>query len=230
MQGILVNIEGTDCSGKGTQTELLLNRLKEEGYKVCKLSFPMYDTPTGKIVGGPYLGKHSICDGYFKEGAANVDAKVASLYFAADRYYNSYKIREAIDDNDVVILDRYTDSNMAHQGGKIKDYNERIKMYKWLDTLEYGLLNLPKPDLTIFLYMPHKYAEILKKDRTEIDEHESSEDHLINAEKAYIEISNMYKYKTINCISNDSIRTIEDINNEVYGILNEYMNIKKKQH
>lgn len=230
MQSFLVNIEGTDCSGKGTQTELLLNRLREEGYKVCKLSFPMYDTPTGKIVGGPYLGKHSICDGYFKEGASNVDAKVAALYFAADRYYNSYKIREALSQNDVVILDRYTDSNMAHQGGKIASYDERMKMYKWLDALEYGLLELPKPNLTIFLYMPYKFSVILKKDRKEIDEHESNEEHLRNAEKAYIEISQMYGYKTINCVHNDSIRTINDINDEVYGILKGYINEKKNQY
>lgn len=230
MQGELITIEGTDCSGKGTQTDLLLERLTNEGYKVCKLSFPMYDTPTGKIVGGPYLGKQSICAGFFNEGAANVNAKVSSLYFAADRYYNSNKIREALKENDVVILDRYTGSNMAHQGGKIEDYNERMKMYKWLDSLEYGLLELPKPNLTIFLYMPHKYAEILKKGRSEIDEHESNEKHLINAEKAYMEIANMYNYDTINCIKNNSIRTREDINNEVYDVLNNYINTKKNQY
>ena len=64
--GKLIVIEGTDCSGKGTQSELLFKRLESEKKKVVKLSFPMYDTPTGKIVGGPYLGKESICKGWFK--------------------------------------------------------------------------------------------------------------------------------------------------------------------
>ena len=54
--GKLIIIEGTDCSGKATQSEKLYQKLIEDGYKVYKTSFPMYDTPTGKIVGGPYLG------------------------------------------------------------------------------------------------------------------------------------------------------------------------------
>ena len=67
MRGKLIVIEGTDCSGKETQTNILMDRLKKEGYPVVKFSFPMYDTPTGKIVGGPYLGKEYICDGWFPE-------------------------------------------------------------------------------------------------------------------------------------------------------------------
>jgi len=224
MRGILITVEGTDCSGKKTQTEMLLNRLINDGYKVRKLSFPMYDTPTGKIVGGPYLGKQSISNGYFEEGASNVDAKVASLYFAADRYYNLSKVNDALEENDIVLLDRYVGSNMAHQGGKIKDLEERKKIYEWLDNLEYNSLKLPKPDLTIFLYMPYKYSSILKLERTEIDEHESSEEHLLNAEKAYIEISNIYKYKTVNCVKEDNIRTKKDINDEVYNIIKSYIN------
>lgn len=224
MKGILITVEGTDCSGKKTQTEMLLNRLINDGYKVKKLSFPMYDTPTGKIVGGPYLGKQSISNGYFEEGASNVDAKVASLYFAADRYYNLSKVNDALEENDIVLLDRYVGSNMAHQGGKIKDSEERKKIYDWLDNLEYNSLKLPKPDLTIFLYMPYKYSSILKLERTEIDEHESSEEHLLNAEKAYLEISNIYGYKTVNCIKEDNIRTKNDINDEVYNIIKSYIN------
>ena len=87
-KGKLIVIEGTDCSGKGTQSELLYQKLVSDGLNVYKTSFPMYDTPTGKIIGGPYLGKEHICLGWFKEGANNVPAKVASLYYAADRLYN----------------------------------------------------------------------------------------------------------------------------------------------
>ncbi|MBQ8234327.1 MAG: thymidylate kinase, partial [Bacilli bacterium] len=60
MRGKLIVIEGTDCSGKETQTNLLIEKLKNDGYNTYKFSFPMYDTPTGKIVGGPYLGKEYI--------------------------------------------------------------------------------------------------------------------------------------------------------------------------
>ena len=92
MRGKLIVIEGTDCSGKETQTNLLLKKLNSEGIKVEKFSFPNYQSPTGKIIGGPYLGKEYICDCWFSEGATKVDPKVASLYYAADRKYNIHKI------------------------------------------------------------------------------------------------------------------------------------------
>ena len=65
----------------------------------------MYDTPTGKIIGGPYLGKSYICDGWFPETAPNVDPKVSSLYYAADRKYNIHKVLDAINAGYNVILE-----------------------------------------------------------------------------------------------------------------------------
>ena len=154
MKGKIIVIEGTDCSGKETQTSLLVQRLRREGRKIERLSFPDYDSPTGKIVGGPYLGKKYICDGFFPEGAASVDPKVAALYYAADRRYHRQEIIDLLDQGIDVVLDRYVESNMGHQGGKIFDKEERLKLYEDLANLEYGFLELPKPDLTIFLYVP----------------------------------------------------------------------------
>ena len=94
MSGKIIVIEGTDCSGKETQAKLLEKRLNDLGKKSINFSFPMYDTPTGKIVGGSYLGKKEIGDSLFKEGAINVDPYVGCLYYAADRKYNMKKIEE----------------------------------------------------------------------------------------------------------------------------------------
>lgn len=215
--GKLIIIEGTDCSGKGTQSQILLDNLQKDGYKVVEMSFPMYDTPTGKIVGGPYLGKESICKGWFLEGANNVPAKVASLYYAADRLYNIDIIKKYLDDDYIVILDRYVTSNMGHQAGKIKDKNERLEMFKWLEKLEYDLLELPRPNIGIFLHMPYEYSKELQKNRSELDEHEKSTDNIINAEKAYIEMAELFNFIKIECIKDKKIRTIEDISKEVYN-------------
>ena len=141
MKGKLIVIEGTDCSGKETQTKLLVEKLEKLNKKCVRFSFPNYDSPTGKIVGGPYLGKSYICKGWFNEGAINVDPKVSSLYYAADRKYNIGKIEEMLNQGINVILDRYIYSNLAHQGGKIKDNEERIKMYKWLEKWSLIYLN-----------------------------------------------------------------------------------------
>ena len=64
MKGKIIVVEGTDCSGKETQTSLLVQRLRRSGRKIERLSFPAYDTPTGRIVGGAYLGKKHLGEGY----------------------------------------------------------------------------------------------------------------------------------------------------------------------
>ena len=101
---------------------------------------------------------------------------------------------------------------MAHQSGKIDNKVERLKLIKWIDKLEYELLELPKPDQTIFLHVPYEYAKELKKNRTSLDEHEKNQDHLKNAEKAYLELAELYNWEKIECIKDNNIIPIEEIN------------------
>ena len=224
-KGKIIVIEGTDCSGKETQSKLLEKRLINEKKKCVRFSFPMYDSPTGRIVGGAYLGKPEIGPSFFEEGAVNVDPHVVCLYYAADRKYNMAEIEKYIKKGYYVILDRYTTSNLAHQGSKIKDDDERFNMYQWIDKLEYWLLKLPKPDTTIFLHVPFENTLELRKNRVFIDEHEKSEEHLKNAEHAYVELSELYHWDKIECIRDGKLRSIEDINDEIYEIVT-----KKKNH
>ena len=218
MKGKLIVIEGTDCSGKETQSNLLIEKLKKESIRIEKFSFPNYSSPTGKIIGGPYLGKKYICDGWFPEGAPNVDPKVSALFYAADRLYNIDKINFLLENGVNVILDRYVFSNMAHQGGKIEDEKERNEMYEWLENLEFNLLNLPKPDIGVFLHMPFECSLELKKNRDEeLDQNELDKNHLINAEKAYKEVAKKYDFYTIECNEKERIKTIEEINEDLYN-------------
>ena len=217
MKGKLIVIEGTDCSGKETQSNLLIEKLKKENIRIEKFSFPNYNSPTGKIIGGPYLGKSYICEGWFEEGAPNVDPKVSALYYAADRLYNIDKIKFLLENGVNVILDRYVFSNMAHQGGKIGNEKERNEMYEWLENLEFNLLNLPKPDIGLFLHMPFECSLELKKNREEeLDQNEKDKNHLINAENAYKEVAKKYDFYTIECNEGSRIKTIEEINKTLY--------------
>ncbi len=225
MMGKLIVIEGTDCSGKETQTDLLIKKLLKDNIPIVKFSFPNYDSPTGRIIAGPYLGKEYIGESWFTEGAANVEPKVASLYFAADRLYNITKINQLLANGKNVLLDRYAFSNMGHQASKILNKEERFKMYEWLENLEFNLLELPRPDIGVFLHLPYEHACLLKKNRQEKpDGHEISEQHLRNAEKAYIEIAEKYHFDTINCYEDDKIRTIADINEELYELVFDKIN------
>lgn len=216
MKNKIITIEGTDCSGKQTQSDLLVKKLAEKNIPIYKTSFPNYDTPTGRIIGECCLGK-KIGHSFFPEESANVDPKVMGLYYAADRLYNISKIEEALKEQSV-ILDRYVDSNLAHQGGKVQDETERIKTYEFFEKLEYDLLNLPKPDIKVLLYLPHEYSYVLRKNRVNeaLDEVERNEQYLINGERAYLEVAKRHNYKIINCVKDKEIRTIEDINEELF--------------
>ena len=166
----LIVIEGTDCSGKKTQTKLLKDHLEKDNISVEYFSFPNYNSPTGKIIENPYLGKYE--KSYFKEDILKIDPKVSSLYFAADRRYHLEKIKNTLEKN-IVILDRYVDSNMAYQGSRL-DRKNRIEMYHWLEKLEYDLLELPRPNLTIFLYVPLQYMRQLSQNREKLDNYEKN--------------------------------------------------------
>lgn len=273
-KGKLIVIEGTDCSGKETQSKKLIERLNDEGIKTIYFSYPNYKSPTGKIVGLPYLGKpylaeelikehaksikahlkktypdifsaamveltlatliEKISKGWFPEGAPSVDPKISSLYYTADRGYNTPYVNEMLETGTNIILDRYVYSNMAHQGGKLDTEALRREMYEWLYKLEFGMMNLPESDVKLFLHMPTDYAMLLKAGRKEAaDEHESDPNHLKSAERAYIEVANIYGFDTIECTRQqeeiatfDNIKTPDEISEEVYDVVKRKLVLK----
>lgn len=214
---MLICIEGVDCSGKETQSKLLAQALIKEGKSVARFSFPFYETATGKIIANQYLGKHE--QSLFNEGAVNVDPTVASLYYAADRKYNLPIIQKALKEHDVVILDRYVYSNMAHQGCKLSRV-EREKFFNFIESLEFKLLSLPVPDLTIFLYLPLELTSKLKREREELpDGHEQDETYLARAEETYLSLAQKFDFKQINCSQSGNILSKEDIAEKVLALV-----------
>lgn len=218
MAGKIIVIEGTECSGKETQSKLLEQNLQKMGKECIRFEFPMYDTPTGKIVGRDYLGKKEMGESLFTEGSMNVDPHVVCLYYAADRKYNLSKIEEYIKKDYYVILDRYTTSNLAHQGSKIQDKDNRFDMYQWIDKLEYWLLQLPKPDKTIFLHVPFETALTI---RTNKEGKETSEESLKRAEEAYLELTELYNWDKIECVQNKTLKSIDEIQQEILNKIEE---------
>ncbi len=224
-KGKLIVIEGTDCSGKQTQSDLLIESLKQKNIPVEKYCFPNYDSPTGKIIAGPYLGKEGYGAPLFPEGASNVDPRVASLFYAADRKYNIKQITDKLDAGINVVVDRYVDSNFAHQGAKAADDFEREKTFHFLEVLEYDLLQLPKPDITIFLHMPAKVAKVLQQTRKEKpDQHEMDEQFLERSENTYLNLCYRHNYIKVSCVNENGLRSIEDIHQEVLSRVLEKLN------
>ena len=219
MKGKLIVIEGTDCSGKETQSNLLVKYLNDNGIKTKKFAFPNYNSPTGKIIAGPYLGKEGYLPPLFNEGASNVDPYCSCLLYAMDRKYNIKEIEDSLNEGYNVVLDRYIESNMAHQASKL-DENKREHMFTFIEKLEYDLLKLPKGDIKILLHMPIWAGNVLKKDRPEsADQHESDEQYLINSEKTYMTLAKRNNFNVIECTDGNTILTIEQISQNLCSLV-----------
>ena len=218
--GRLIAIDGVDASGKQTHTELLAEYFEKKGYKVKKLSFPMYDKPTSTLV-KMYLS------GELGKTADDVDAYCASTLFAADRFasFRSDWQKDYEDADTLIIADRYVSSNMIHQAGKIADLSEKEKFLDWLADFEFRLYKLPEPDITIFLDMPPEYGRILMQGRDNkfsgektLDIHESDFSYLEKSYQNAKYVSEKFGWKHVLCVKDETIRTIEDIQEEIIKI------------
>lgn len=220
MNGKLIIIEsGSDASGKATQSEELLKKLTADGYNVRKVEYPNYKSESSTLV-KMYLR------GDFGKHADDVDAYIASTFFTADRYA-SFKTEweEFYRSGGIVIADRYTTSNMVHQASKM-EIEERDKYLDWLEDYEYNLFKIPRPDEVIFLNVPVDYSIKLMENRKnkftgedEKDIHESDKNYLKKTYNNSLYIADKYNWKRVECVENEQLRTIEDISNEIYGIV-----------
>ena len=141
--GYLVAIEGIDGSGKGTQAKRLLARLKAGGLRSALLSFPRYDaTFFGKKVGEYLNGAYG--------PLGQVHPFFAALLFAGDRFESRALLADELAANDVVVLDRYVASNIAHQAARLESA-ERKRLIEAIEHLEFELYQVPRPDLVVLL-------------------------------------------------------------------------------
>ena len=215
-------IDGTDGSGKGTQMRLVVQRLKEEGYDILEADFPQYGQKSAALVEEYLNGKFG--------GAEEVDAYQASIFYACDRFAASKKMKEHLAKGGIIISNRYVSSNQIHQSGKIKDSEELDKFLDWLDNLEFGIFQIPKPDKVFFLNMPYLIGQKLvgkKGERQYVeggkthDIHEASDSHLKDAYKRACQLVEKYDYwREVKCVPDGvNIRSIEDINDEIYNLI-----------
>jgi len=210
---MLIAFEGIDGSGKGTHAELLRRNLVASGTSCALYSFPCYATTFFGAEVGKYLnGKYGTL--------STVPVEFASLLYAGDRFEMRDELIRALEENDVVICDRYTPSNLAHQAGKTSG-KKRHTTIDWIERVEYEIFKMPRPDLVIWLDMPVGIAQsfvLQKKLRSytskQQDLHEESKTYLVNVRKTYSELSVRPGWYRINCGARRS-RRIEDIHGEI---------------
>ncbi len=189
-KGRLVALCGIDGSGKTTQAELLARRVGDAGHTVEVISFPRYEEGFFGDLIRQYLR------GDFAGRAVDVDARLAALPYACDRWEALPRLRGWLAEGKAVICNRYVPANMAHQGAKIEEAAERRSFYGWIDRLEYEVFGLPRPDLQVLLRVSPAVAVSLLRARgadaricSEEDIHESDADYLQATARAYEEVA-----------------------------------------
>ena len=211
-------MDGIDGSGKATQTRLLLDRFEKEGYKTATIDFPQYyKNFFGKMTGRYLSGEFGKAD--------EVSPYLASVLYALDRWESKDYILKKINEDRIVVCDRYASANMIHQGGKIKNKKKRKELLEWLAEMEFDILKIPKPDMIIFLDVPYNIGQktVGKKDKRAYikgrkkDIHEKDKNHLMNARKQALELAKKNKnWIKINCIKNGKMMSVNDVGGLVW--------------
>ena len=213
-KGRLIVLEGTDGSGKATQTALLADRLRREGCPVRQLTFPRYEEDSSMLV-RMYLA------GRFGKNPEDVNAYAASTFYAVDRYA-SYKEDWGrwYEAGGLVVTDRYTTANAVHQTAKLPE-GERLAYLDWLFHLEYELMGLPRPDLVLYLDLPAELSAALRRQRqqesgTAADIHEADGDYLRACRDNGIRVAAYSGWQVIACADGGRVRPAEEIHREIW--------------
>jgi dTMP kinase len=222
----LLVIEGVDGSGKSTQLKLLSEYITRKGF-ICEfLHFPRTNAPYfGELIARFLRGEF---------GSLNeVDPYLVALLYAGDRKDASDKIKEWLGKRKIVLLDRYTYSNIAYQCAKIDDQVAQDKLMKWILTLEFDHFAIPRPDLNLFLDVPFSFTEkkLLSSrsgdDRNYLngtmDIHEQSLNFQKKVRDMYLKLARTEnRLAVVNCCnSNGSMKSPEDISSLILNIISE---------
>lgn len=214
MTGQLIVLEGLDSTGKATQTQFLIKRLKKQNVPAETLDFPQYGNWSAVFV-EKYLNG---------EFGTSVNPHTASLFYALDRYAAAKKIKEWLQQDKIIIANRYVSANQAYQGAKIADKAEREKFLQWLDQLEHDILGLPRPTLVLYLDIPLSISQQLLEHRKQKgyikegnkDIHEKDRALLAATEQVYKHLAQSKNWRTIPCTANNIILSKEQIHEKIW--------------
>jgi dTMP kinase len=214
----LIVLEGADSAGKSTQLEFIKSYLTEAGYKFDFLHFPKYGHNEFSNIIAAYLrGEYGDID--------KVNPYFVADIYAMDRYLFLPELKKMMQENDVVLLDRYVFSNIAYQCSKYPTGSkEATQMKQWIYDKEFNFLGLPYPNLTIYFDYPLNIIwDRLKSKREGSDRdylngkddiHEKDATLQMRVRENYLALSDMLDYKIIPCSKdNDTSLTPQEIYN-----------------
>ena len=218
---MLIDFEGIDGSGKGTQAGLLGQRLASHAHPHRLFSFPRYsDTLFGRAVGEFLNGRFG--------GLADVHPFLVSLLFAGDRYETRPLLLEAAAKQETILCDRYVPSNVAHQASK-RTGAERCELMEKILQIEYEIYALPRPDLVLLLDLPVPVSQELiaskaRRSYTEkaADIQEADAGYLQGVREVYLELARTEPgWRVIDCAPDGALRSKEELSEEIWQVVTE---------
>ena len=214
MTGLFITLEGGEGAGKSTQIQSLKKALEEEGYSVLLTREP------GGSKGGELIRPLLV------SGEADWDAVSETLLFsAARRDHLIHKIWPALQEDKIVLCDRFADSTLAYQGYG-RENNPAIQAtVKALYKIVAGDF---EPDLTLILDIDPRIGLKRSCDRTGNTEkrfenmdfsfHE-------NLRQGFLEIA---KENSNRCYIIDANRTPDEVYTDIMKIVKEKICQQKK--
>jgi dTMP kinase len=225
IKALLIAIEGSDGAGKATQTNLLYEYLRKQKFqgkklKVARVSFPRYN----QTLGGTLLHEVLKSDRADRYGFSKTDPYVASKLYAMDREESIPYLESLVARNDVVIFDRYVESNLLHQGGKFSTNKDRLEFAKWLFRFEYGNIGLPQPDSIIYLTLPFsislKRAELrARATGSKLDAVEKDKKYVRQGHYAGIFYANHFKWDVVDGVTCGRELTEQEVHTKIREIV-----------
>jgi len=193
---VLINLEGIDGCGKSTQCKLLMEKFQKENENVVILKEPT-DGKYGQKLWEMLKGQREA-----------TTEEILDLFVKDRREHVDEKIKPALDDGKIVLMDRYYYSTIAYQAAAGIDV-ERIRKDN-----EFA----PKPDIVLIFDLPVDLAMERVRGHSVADAFEK-EEHLEKVRKAYLNLEDDPLVRII-----DSTRTPEDIFAEVWNLVSEVEN------
>jgi len=220
--GRLIVLEGIDGSGKSTHFQWLCRNLIQKKIPFQQLTFPQYQELSSTLV-RMYLKSA------FGAHPGDVNPYAASTFYAVDRYAAwKQKWGGWYQTGQLILSERYTTSNMVHQGSKLPP-EERTAFFDWLSDFEYRKMGLPEPDLVVYLDIPVEMALQLLRAReaaahTTGDIHETDTAYLTRCHETAQSAVQYGHWKTISCVDADGrLRSESAVQQNIWKAIQAYL-------
>jgi dTMP kinase len=225
---VLITIEGLDGAGKNTHAKALIKRLEDTGYTTDLFSFPRYGQTEFSTLISDYLnGRLGTLD--------QIDPHFAALLFACERLESAPALIESLASRDVVVVDRYVESNAAYQSAKLSPA-QRSAFIDWIRKVEYRIFRLPPPDLILFLDVPLNLSErrVMKHGRrahsTGPDIHERNRAYLERCRDTYKQMMQVdgSRWFNISCVDHESgVRPIAETADRIWDVVSSNISLRR---